>query len=124
MTAHTDEFGQPIDPGLPNWTYLACGPFATIGAYHTWMETICLGTESIFFAIAAAAQRRFGGVAGDLNGRNCDTAWFATIDTAWPALRTAFAPWLAPDNFDNQGRQRTRLTDLTRPIREKNAAQM
>jgi len=35
MTAHTDEFGQPMDPGLPNWTYLACGPFATIGAYHT-----------------------------------------------------------------------------------------
>ena len=167
MTAHTDEFGQPIAPGLPdwtappvppqqnlqgfccrvelpdldahltdlyaavsldktgaNWTNLACGPFATIGAYHTWMETICLGTESIFSAIAAATQRRVGGVAGDLHGRNCDTAWFATIDAAWPAPRTAFAPWLAPDNFDNHGRQRTRLTDLTRPIRDKNAAQM
>ena len=61
MTAHTDEFGQPMDPGLPNWTYLACGPFATIGAYHTWMETICLGIESIFLTIAAAAQRRRGG---------------------------------------------------------------
>jgi RimJ/RimL family protein N-acetyltransferase len=49
-------------------------------------------------------------------GRNRDTAWYAAIDTEWPALREAFLAWLDPSNFDGQGRQRTRLADLTRPI--------
>ena len=49
-------------------------------------------------------------------GRNRDTAWFSVIDSDWPALRNAFAAWLDPGNFDGQGRQRTRLADLTRVI--------
>ncbi len=49
-------------------------------------------------------------------GRNRDTAWYAAIDAEWPALRAAFEAWLAPDNFDEQGRQRTRLSDLTAPV--------
>jgi RimJ/RimL family protein N-acetyltransferase len=48
-------------------------------------------------------------------GRSRDTAWYAAIDAEWPRLRTAFETWLSPDNFDNEGRQRTRLADLTRP---------
>jgi RimJ/RimL family protein N-acetyltransferase len=70
----------------------------------------------------AAAQRlglSFEGVfrqATVYKGRNRDTAWYAAIDSEWPALRAAFEAWLAPDNFDPQGQQRTRLTDLTRPI--------
>lgn len=49
-------------------------------------------------------------------GRNRDTAWYSVIDAEWPALRAAFEKWLAPDNFDADGRQRTRLSDLTRPL--------
>ncbi|MBW6507353.1 MAG: GNAT family N-acetyltransferase [Rhodobacteraceae bacterium] len=49
-------------------------------------------------------------------GRNRDTAWFAAIDAEWPALRAAYASWLAPENFDVAGRQITRLADLTRPL--------
>jgi RimJ/RimL family protein N-acetyltransferase len=49
-------------------------------------------------------------------GRNRDTAWYAAIDAEWTALRAAFLAWLDPGNFDAQGRQRTRLADLTRPI--------
>lgn len=49
-------------------------------------------------------------------GRNRDTAWYAAIDTEWPALRDAFLTWLAPNNFDKSGQQKTRLSDLTRPI--------
>ncbi len=45
--------------------------------------------------------------------RNRDTAWFAAIDREWPAIRGAFEQWLDPANFDEQGRQRTRLSDLT-----------
>ena len=50
-------------------------------------------------------------------GRNRDTAWFAVIDAEWPALREAFAAWLAPSNFDSNGRQREKLADLTGLVR-------
>ena len=51
-----------------------------------------------------------------IKGRNRDTAWFAAIDREWPALKAAFDRWLDPANFDAEGRQRQRLSDLTRPI--------
>ena len=49
-------------------------------------------------------------------GRNRDTAWYAAIDSEWPALRAAFGTWLAPNNFDEAGRQRVSLSVLTAPI--------
>lgn len=49
-------------------------------------------------------------------GHNRDTAWYAAIDSEWPALQAAFEQWLAAANFDDQGRQRTRLSDLTATI--------
>jgi RimJ/RimL family protein N-acetyltransferase len=49
-------------------------------------------------------------------GRNRDTAWYAMIDREWPALDRAFRRWLDPANFDDQGRQRTPLSELTGPI--------
>jgi len=49
-------------------------------------------------------------------GRNRDTAWYAAMDEEWPALREAFEIWLRPDNFDESGKQRTRLSDLTAPL--------
>lgn len=52
-----------------------------------------------------------------VRGRNRDTAWFAVIDQEWPALREAYGAWLAPGNFDAAGRQRERLSDLTRLVR-------
>lgn len=70
----------------------------------------------------AAAQRlglSFEGVfrqAAIVRGRNRDTAWFAAIDTEWPALRTAFLRWLSPENFDEHGKQTIRLSDLTGPF--------
>jgi RimJ/RimL family protein N-acetyltransferase len=42
-------------------------------------------------------------------GRNRDTAWYSIIDTEWPARRAEFERWLDPANFDEHGRQRTRL---------------
>jgi hypothetical protein len=49
-------------------------------------------------------------------GRNRDTAWYAAIDTEWPALDRAFQQWLDPANFDEQGRQRVALSELTAPL--------
>lgn len=50
-------------------------------------------------------------------GRTRDTAWFSVIDSEWPALQACFARWLAPDNFDERGRQRLRLSELTTACR-------
>jgi len=78
--------------------------------------------DALNAASRAAAQRlglSFEGVfrqATVYKGRNRDTAWYAAIDTEWPALRSAFQRWLAPSNFDETGRQRTRLADLTGPL--------
>ena len=49
-------------------------------------------------------------------GRNRDTAWYACLDREWPALRLAFETWLAPTNFDAEGRQRRSLAELTAPL--------
>ncbi len=46
-------------------------------------------------------------------GRNRDTAWYSVVDADWPLLATAYERWLAPANFDVQGRQRTALGELT-----------
>jgi RimJ/RimL family protein N-acetyltransferase len=78
--------------------------------------------DALNAASRTAAQRlglSFEGVfrqATVYKGRNRDTAWYAAIDTEWPALRQAFRAWLAPTNFDAAGRQRTRLSDLTGPL--------
>jgi RimJ/RimL family protein N-acetyltransferase len=45
-----------------------------------------------------------------VKGRNRDTAWYAMLDGEWPALEKAYERWLAPDNFDEAGRQIARLT--------------
>ena len=52
-----------------------------------------------------------------VKGRNRDTAWFAAIDSEWPALKEAFEAWLAPSNFDGDGRQHESLADLTQLVR-------
>jgi RimJ/RimL family protein N-acetyltransferase len=68
----------------------------------------------------AAAERygfRFEGIfrqADVVKGRNRDTAWFSIVDRDWPRLRAAFEHWLDPANFDRDGRQRERLSALTR----------
>jgi RimJ/RimL family protein N-acetyltransferase len=45
-------------------------------------------------------------------GRNRDTAYFSMLDSEWPARKAAFERWLAPANFDDNGRQRTSLAVL------------
>jgi RimJ/RimL family protein N-acetyltransferase len=47
-----------------------------------------------------------------VKGQNRDTAWFAIIDSEWPARKAAFEHWLAPDNFDARGRQKVSLSAL------------
>ncbi len=42
-------------------------------------------------------------------GRNRDTTWYSMIDREWPKRDREFQRWLAEDNFDSEGRQKTRL---------------
>jgi RimJ/RimL family protein N-acetyltransferase len=66
----------------------------------------------------AAALRlgfQFEGVfrqATTYKNRSRDTAWYSVIDRDWPAIERAFRAWLHPDNFDAEGRQRCRLSEL------------
>lgn len=45
-------------------------------------------------------------------GRNRDTAWYAIIDQEWPHLAKAFTCWLADENYDDQGRQKTTIQEM------------
>jgi RimJ/RimL family protein N-acetyltransferase len=45
-------------------------------------------------------------------GANRDTAWYSIIDAEWPAVKAAMEAWLAPENFDADGRQKRRLEEL------------
>ena len=47
-----------------------------------------------------------------VKGRNRDTAWYSMLDHEWPARRVAFEHWLAPGNFDAEGRQLVALSTL------------
>jgi RimJ/RimL family protein N-acetyltransferase len=57
-----------------------------------------------------------------VKGENRDTAWYSMLDREWPARRQAFEHWLAPDNFDRDGRQRASLTAFHERIRQGEAA--
>ncbi len=56
-----------------------------------------------------------------IKGANRDTAWYSMIDKEWPVMREAFGRWLAPDNFDSEGRQIARLEDIRETLRGRQA---
>jgi len=45
-----------------------------------------------------------------IKGQNRDSAWFSMLDSEWPARKARFEAWLAPANFDANGRQRNALS--------------
>lgn len=45
-----------------------------------------------------------------IKGVNRDTAWFSILDSEWPAMRAEYERWLSPNNFDSDGRQKSKLT--------------
>lgn len=101
-------------------------PAATEAMFLMMQRAFALGyrryewkCDSLNAPSRAAAQRlgfSFEGLfrqAVIYKGRSRDTAWYAIIDRDWPALEAAFQQWLDPANFDAQGRQQIRLSDLT-----------
>jgi RimJ/RimL family protein N-acetyltransferase len=47
-----------------------------------------------------------------VKGKNRDTAWFAITDENWPRIKAGMQAWLAPENFDRDGRQKRKLQEL------------
>ena len=102
-------------------SYLRIKPdHGSIEIGHIWFGTplqrTTAATEAIFLlarhAFDELGYRRLEWKCNALNvvkGRNRDTAWYAITDEEWPAIRAAFESWLAPSNFDGQGRQRAAL---------------
>jgi len=45
-----------------------------------------------------------------VKGYNRDTAWYSIIDNEWPLIKRKLEAWLDPENFDAEGRQKTKLT--------------
>lgn len=91
----------------------ACHAFDTLGYRRFEWKCNNLNTPS------KRAALRFGftfeGVFRQhmvVKGLNRDTAWFAMIDRDWPVIRDAMEAWLAPQNFDAEGRQVRRLEDI------------
>ena len=76
--------------------------------------------DSLNAASRAAALRlgfQFEGIFRNLviyKGRTRDTAWFSIIDSEWPRLEQAFNIWLSESNFDDEGKQKISLSQLTR----------
>lgn len=71
------------------------------------------------------AARRFGFTFEGLfrqhmiaKGANRDTAWYSMLDCEWPQRRLAFTRWLAPDNFDAEGRQKISLAVMNETTAE------
>jgi RimJ/RimL family protein N-acetyltransferase len=99
---------------------LACYAFETLGYRRYEWKCNALNAPS------RRAALRYGFVyEGTLRqrmiakGHNRDDAYYSMLDSEWPARKAAFEQWLAPENFDADGRQRTSLNELKK---EPNAA--
>ncbi|MBS7587407.1 GNAT family N-acetyltransferase [Ancylobacter defluvii] len=53
-----------------------------------------------------------------VKGRSRDTAWFSMLDSEWPQRAHGFVHWLAPENFDAEGRQLTPLGTFNADVME------
>ena len=51
-----------------------------------------------------------------VKGRNRDTAWYSITDNEWPEVRKAHEHWLSPTNFDEEGKQKKKLSHLTKAL--------
>lgn len=109
--------------------YLKKTPAATEAMYVMMLQAFELGyrryewkCDALNAASRKAAQRLGFSYEGTFRQatvykkRNRDTAWYAVVDSEWPVLKDAFLQWLDPGNFDEHGKQRSRLSELTQHI--------
>jgi RimJ/RimL family protein N-acetyltransferase len=46
--------------------------------------------------------------------RNRDTAWYSILDREWSVAKAVFEAWLDADNFDDEGQQRSNMSEMMR----------
>ncbi len=137
---HLERLAQRHDAALWNavqghdhiWTYMSYGPLADCAAFSAWLAGRLQLDDPYSYAIVDRSGQAVGiatlmeirpamrviEVEGILRGhmitkdRSRDTAYYSMLDTEWPARKAAFERWLAAENFDAQGRQRTSLSEL------------
>jgi RimJ/RimL family protein N-acetyltransferase len=109
-------FGGPLQR-TPHATeaifLLARHAFEVLG--HRRLEWKCDDANARSKAAATRFGFTFEGVFRQhmvIKGRNRDSAWFSILDGEWPAVAAGFRAWLAPENFDADGRQRASLAEL------------
>ncbi|KTT40387.1 GNAT family acetyltransferase [Pseudomonas oryzihabitans] len=101
-------------------------PMATEAIHLLMQEAFALGNRRLEWKCDAANARskraaerlgfRYEGLFRQhrvVKGLNRDTAWFSLLDHEWPAVATGFQRWLAAENFDSEGRQRSALAVRT-----------
>jgi RimJ/RimL family protein N-acetyltransferase len=77
-----------------------------------------LRCNSLNLASRTAARRlgfRFEGVFYNhmiTKMNNRDTAWYSILDDEWPEFRAILETWLAPGNFDADGKANTSLSEM------------
>ncbi|KTT67181.1 GNAT family acetyltransferase [Pseudomonas oryzihabitans] len=99
---------------------------ATEAFYLLMQEAFALGNRRLEWKCDAANARsiraaerlgfRYEGLFRQhrvVKGRNRDTTWFSLLDHEWPAVAAGFQRWLAAENFDSEGRQRSALAVRT-----------
>jgi RimJ/RimL family protein N-acetyltransferase len=92
---------------------LACYAFETLG-YRRY-EWKCNALNAPSRRAALRYGFKFEGILRQqmiAKGRNRDTAMFSMLDREWPARKAAFERWLAPDNFDANGKQKLSLSTI------------
>src|SRR5258708_5316407 len=102
------------------WTYMSYGPLASRSAFETLAYRRYDWKCNALNGASCAAAQRYGFVYEGTfrqhmitKSRSRDTAYYSMLDSEWPARQAAFERWLAPENFDAQGRQRVSLSELS-----------
>ena len=76
-------------------------------------------------AVARSAAQRFGFTFDGLfpqtivyKGRNRDTTWFSMLDKDWPQIEKVYETSLSPDNFEADGQQKEKLSQIIERFRK------
>ncbi|GMF16423.1 unnamed protein product [Phytophthora lilii] len=87
---------------------------------YRWYEWKCDSCNLPSRAAATRYRFTFEGLFRQVivyKGRNRDTTWFSIIDGDWNnGLKDAYERWLDSSNFDENGRQKLKLSELTAPF--------